>query len=51
MQILIEAGTFDEFKPKEWQIFFKVFSKKFEAITDRIEKLVEQEDGSVSLLK
>jgi hypothetical protein len=47
MQILIEAGTFEEFKPKDWQIFFKVFSKKFEAVTDRIERLENQDEGSV----
>ena len=39
VQVLIEAGTFEEFKPNNWAVFFKIFSKKFEAVTDRIERL------------
>lgn len=35
--ILIEAGTFGDLKPKDWEVFFKVFSKKFDAVTDRFE--------------
>lgn len=43
MQTMSESGAFDEFKPKDWNQFFKVFIKKFEGVTDKITRLDQAE--------
>jgi hypothetical protein len=43
LQTLCESGAFDEFKPKDWTQFFKVFIKKFEGVTEKITRLDQAE--------
>ena len=43
LQTLTESGAYGDFKPKDWQSFFKAFNKKFEHLKERIAGLEQAE--------
>ena len=44
LNILIDSENYEEFKPKDWTVFFKIFSKKFENVTQRINFIESKEE-------
>jgi len=51
LNTLIDAGSYDDFKPRFLGIFLNLFSKKFDTVRDRIKSIKSEEDTIKSQLE